>query len=264
VLANRAGDDHPIESATVTVPESDVTDVTGAPVCGGADATGAYPAAVGDVAETAFDVATSDFRIAGLQLVSGLLSIIPLLGPLLATITTGLATQCADETIGNDGPRNSIGIRFVYGLIAALLVGIIVSIGFVFLILPGIYLALKLSLAIPSIWVGDKGPLEALSDSWSRTGGNLLTILGVGLLFFVIAMVLFIPVFVLSVGSAAAAETAQAGSSLLLTSPLLIGAIILVAVTIGSVSTAAQTIMYRSFGDNTMTAESGLDSETQF
>jgi len=55
VLANRAGDDHPIESATVTVPESDVIDVTGAPACGSADANGAYPAAVGDVAATVFE-----------------------------------------------------------------------------------------------------------------------------------------------------------------------------------------------------------------
>lgn len=54
VVANR-GDAGHVESADVAVPESAVTDVTGAPACapGGR---GAYHAAVGRVAETAFDV----------------------------------------------------------------------------------------------------------------------------------------------------------------------------------------------------------------
>jgi septum site-determining protein MinD len=55
VVANRATDDHPLDDATVVVPESDVTDVTGAPVCE-ANATGPYPTAVADVTETLFDV----------------------------------------------------------------------------------------------------------------------------------------------------------------------------------------------------------------
>lgn len=55
VIANRAGDDHPIESATVAVPTSDVVGVSEAPACDG-DATGAYQSAVGAVVETAFEV----------------------------------------------------------------------------------------------------------------------------------------------------------------------------------------------------------------
>lgn len=55
VIANRATETHPVESATVAVPESDVTDVTGAPVCG-PDATGEYPAAIAAVAETLYEV----------------------------------------------------------------------------------------------------------------------------------------------------------------------------------------------------------------
>jgi septum site-determining protein MinD len=55
VVANRASEAHPVEDATVTVPESDVTTDAEAPVCGGGT-TGAFPTAVRDVAETAYDV----------------------------------------------------------------------------------------------------------------------------------------------------------------------------------------------------------------
>lgn len=52
-VANR-GVDHPIASADVTVPASDVTDVTGAPACA-PDGRGAYQEAVGQLAAAAFD-----------------------------------------------------------------------------------------------------------------------------------------------------------------------------------------------------------------
>jgi septum site-determining protein MinD len=60
VLANATRDDQsaeadePIDEAAVTVPRSDVTTVTGAPVCT-ADATGRFPRALVDAAETLFD-----------------------------------------------------------------------------------------------------------------------------------------------------------------------------------------------------------------
>lgn len=54
VIANRAREGHPIESATVSIPESEVTAVTGAPVCG-PDATGDYPAAIAAGAESLFE-----------------------------------------------------------------------------------------------------------------------------------------------------------------------------------------------------------------
>jgi len=63
-VANR-GVDHPIASADVTVPESDVTDVAGAPACA-PDGGGAYHDAVGQFVEAAFDtVLDVDFSPGG-------------------------------------------------------------------------------------------------------------------------------------------------------------------------------------------------------
>ncbi|WP_435334565.1 AAA family ATPase [Haloarchaeobius sp. TZWWS8] len=55
VLANRAeGTEHPVESAEVTVPEHEVSDVAGVPVCA-PDATGAFARAVATSAEAVFN-----------------------------------------------------------------------------------------------------------------------------------------------------------------------------------------------------------------
>lgn len=219
-----------------------------------------------DIISTAFDVVKNDLRIPGLQVIVGALSLIPLLGPLLSVAVTGIAMQFADETIGSSPPQNSIGIRLLYSILTWIVVVILISIGLVVFILPGIYLAFKFYLAIPAIWLGDEGPLEALSDSWERTDGNLLTIFGVGVVFFLITMVLFIPLMMVALGGAAVSSAAEAGGAgILLASPILIAGTIAIAITIGSVSVASQTVMYRTFGQaNTGQGGNSLDDSTQF
>lgn len=212
------------------------------------------------VISTAFDVAKSDLRIAGMQALTGILSAIPFIGAFLSMITSGIAMQFADETLGSQAPTNSIGVRFLYTILTGIIMYIAVLIGLLLLVLPGLFLALKFSLAIPAIWIGDEGPIEALSDSWERTSGNLLTIIGVGIIFFLLAIALFVPLFVVSLGGAAISSATESGAGILLTSPILIVGTIVVAVTVGAVSVAAQSVMYRSFGD----AGPGMTTETQF
>ncbi len=200
-----------------------------------------------DIVSTAFDVAKTDRRIPGIQFLAGLLYVIPILGPLLGEAASGLAMQFADDTLGNPDPRNSFGVRFVYSLVTSLIVVIAVSIGMLFFVFPGVFLALRLQLAFPSIWIGDRGPIEAISDSWESTSGHLLTIAGVSVLFFVVGVVLMVPVLLLG-SSGVAGESAAQGVSLLATPITLVG-FVFVTVVVGSVSVAAQTIMYRAFGD---------------
>jgi hypothetical protein len=114
-----------------------------------------------------------------------------------------------------------------------------------FFVFPGIFLALRLQLAFPSIWIGDRGPIEAISDSWESTGGHLLTIAGVSVFFFVIYVVLM--VLLIGLSGVDAESAAQGG--FLLASPITLVGFVLVTVVVGSVSVAAQTIMYRAFGD---------------
>jgi len=77
-------------------------------------------------------------------------------------------------------------------VIANLVVTVIVSIGFVLLIIPGIFLAVRLCF-VPYI-VADEGagPFQALSESWNRTSGHFWTLFGAGLLAIVCVIIGFI------------------------------------------------------------------------
>ncbi|GAB3029533.1 glycerophosphoryl diester phosphodiesterase membrane domain-containing protein [Natronobiforma cellulositropha] len=62
---------------------------------------------------------------------------------------------------------------------------IAVIIGLILLIIPGIYLGLRLSLAFPAIVIDDQGMMEGLETSWEVAKGNLLKLLGIWIIFLV-------------------------------------------------------------------------------
>ena len=67
-------------------------------------------------------------------------------------------------------------------VLASLLVGVIVSIGFILLIVPGIVFACKLAFT-PYLVVDRKmGAIEAVKGSWSMTGGHAWKVFLIGLL----------------------------------------------------------------------------------
>lgn len=95
-------------------------------------------------------------------------------------------------------------------LLASLLYGLFVAVGFVLLIVPGIIVAVRLSF-IPYIVVDKKlGPIEAIKESWKMTSGKTvslllfyLTLLGVcflGVLALFVGLFVAIPVTLLATG----------------------------------------------------------------
>jgi hypothetical protein len=85
---------------------------------------------------------------------------------------------------------------FLTALLAGLISGVAVTLGMIALIIPGIYLAIKFSLAAPAIVAENiKNPIEALSRSWALTKGNSLRIFGFIL---IIAIVGFVAAGILS------------------------------------------------------------------
>ncbi len=67
---------------------------------------------------------------------------------------------------------------FLPMLLAAILSGIATFVGFIFLLVPGIYLAIKFSLTGPALVAeGIRSPVDALKRSWELTKGNSLYIL---------------------------------------------------------------------------------------
>jgi hypothetical protein len=200
-----------------------------------------------DVLRRAIEIVTGDVRISGLKVLGSLLASIPLLGGLLQLALDGVAIQIADAELTAYSPDNSFGKRFVFVLIASILSGVAVGIGLVLLVLPGIYLALRLALVAPAVWVGDQGPIEALSESWSRTDGHLWTVLVVEAVIFFGTMLVLVPAFVLTVGASEAALQEFAQSPTIVVAPGFVLATAFVAATVGAVGTVSGVVMYRSF-----------------
>ncbi|MDG5761398.1 glycerophosphoryl diester phosphodiesterase membrane domain-containing protein [Natronococcus sp. A-GB1] len=67
---------------------------------------------------------------------------------------------------------------------ATLIYFVAVTIGLLLLILPGIYLAIRLSLAFPAIVIDDENALGGLETSWNVAKGNLLKLFGISVLAF--------------------------------------------------------------------------------
>jgi hypothetical protein len=81
---------------------------------------------------------------------------------------------------------------YVSAVVAGLLVEIVLIVGFILLVVPGIILAVRLSF-VPFLVVDEGlGPTEALFESWRRTAGYSWTIFGAGLLAILIIIVGFI------------------------------------------------------------------------
>ena len=116
-----------------------------------------------------------------------------LLGLILVVFVDGIAHRVAYAEA--DGRETSIGeeagpvFERLLSLLGAFVVYIVaVVIGFIFLIIPGIYLGLRLALAFPAIVIDDQRALEGLSTSWEVAQGNLLKLLGISVLAVIVAL----------------------------------------------------------------------------
>lgn len=116
-----------------------------------------------------------------------------LLAFLLLIAVDGVAHRIAfaeargsSTTIGDEvGPV--LG-RYLSLLGAWILYSIAVVVGLLLLIVPGVYLGLRLSLAFPAIVIDDEGAIEGARTSWDVAQGNLLKLLGISVLAVIVAL----------------------------------------------------------------------------
>ena len=80
------------------------------------------------------------------------------------------------------------GPHLLNAVIAYILYGLAVLIGLVLLIIPGIYIMIRLAPHQMVVVDQKMGPIEALKASWSITEGNVLNLIGLGLMCILIVL----------------------------------------------------------------------------
>lgn len=121
---------------------------------------------------------TTPVALAVLLVTAPFIAAIPAGGSVLSLIVQGVVVVLLARSLGAtfDPHAGSLGMRLIKGVIAAILAGVAVTVGLVLLVLPGLYLVVRLYLFLPAIMIDDHGPVQALGESWRRTRGNVLTV----------------------------------------------------------------------------------------
>lgn len=102
------------------------------------------------------------------------------LGDWVALIGEALAVVVTYRELGGRASTNtSIAIRLFLAVVAGIVAGLVTLIGFVLLIIPGVYLLVRLQLVVPAVMLEDSGPLEALGRSLELTQSHTWTVFGV-------------------------------------------------------------------------------------
>ncbi len=90
---------------------------------------------------------------------------------------------------------------WVFLVVALIVQGIAVGIGFVALFIPGLFLLVSLIFTQVYVAVEGEGPFEALSSSWSLAKGNRFPLFGLGIVIFVISLLASLPTGIVTVFS---------------------------------------------------------------
>jgi uncharacterized membrane protein len=96
--------------------------------------------------------------------------------------------ECVNRAVAKLLPLLALGIVVAIG----------VSIGFVFLVIPGVILYLMWMVAVPVLMVENLGVFESLSRSAALTKGSRWKLLGLIVVFFIFSMIIAIPIGVIS------------------------------------------------------------------
>src|SRR6266436_4655740 len=117
-----------------------------------------------------------------------LLTVIFLVNVIFSTIAEGGAIKMASDEITKGQVNTGASVRFAVSKLLSiwalsLIVGIIVILGFIALIVPGIILAIMYSLALPVLLIENKGVTESMrrsrrlvSHRWAKTFGTFLVL----------------------------------------------------------------------------------------
>lgn len=130
----------------------------------------------------------------------GILGLIGSLVQLVATAWLVGAVVRVVQDVEQDGKvdwsvgeiLSSVTPKLIAIILLQIVTGILIAIGLVLLIVPGVILALMWAVAMPSLVVEDKGVFDSMSRSSELTKDNRMRILGVGIVILVAYLVIAI------------------------------------------------------------------------
>jgi hypothetical protein len=141
-------------------------------------------------------VSTPSWRVGIAGLVTALAGLLMYL-VLTGTITRAVAAEAAGEDLGVEQSYRFGFHRLGAVLLVSVLVGLAVLGGLILLIIPGIYIGIRLATSTQALVVEGRRPTEAMGRSWALVGGHwwhaLGTLLVAGLLTFLVNAVITIP-----------------------------------------------------------------------
>lgn len=107
-----------------------------------------------------------------------LLGLVWLLGwATLSIITVRVMATEHTTTIPDDLLSRRLAAATINELFARIVIWVLVGIGFLFLIVPGIFLAIAFYFARPLIAIEDRNAIDAMVESWRLSAGDRFTIL---------------------------------------------------------------------------------------
>jgi hypothetical protein len=130
--------------------------------------------------------------------VLGLLSVlVAVVAEALTIVAVRVFASDYTESIPGHLVSRRIALATINGVVGGLIALVLIVLGAIFFVVPGIYAAISLLFVRQEIAVDDKNFVDALGDSWSLTAGNRWEVLGLAIIVIVINLVAGSPGLVL-------------------------------------------------------------------
>lgn len=135
------------------------------------------------------EISDTSFGIVVAGAVIGALISVVISAVLQAAIMRGAALASVGDPLDVEASYRYGFRRLGSVILISILVGLAVGLGLILLVIPGIFLAVKFSVAIPALVVEDRRGTDAMSRSWNITQGFFWHALGVWVVAFLVQMV---------------------------------------------------------------------------
>ncbi|AWB26331.1 hypothetical protein [Halococcoides cellulosivorans] len=115
----------------------------------------------------------------GLGLLGGFAVFVPIVWPVLVVLAFAGLIEVFARELGHQTRERSLVVRLVLAVLGAALLVVFIAFGGLFVVLPGVYVAIVTALTIPAIVIDSHGPLGAVLESVALARGNAIRIVAI-------------------------------------------------------------------------------------